>query len=452
MLGNAIRWMIDDCTGRSLSCFSTRVQDRIRRQQEDSEVLIGALQFLGVTVFTVLYYSTPMKFPKDAAFEPVPIALSVYGIFTLIRIVLALRRRLPTSMVVASVILDMAVLLTTIWSFHIQYRQPAEFSLKSPTMLYIFFFIALRTLRFEASYVMLAGATAILGWATLVAYAFIQTSDGAVRTHSYVEYIRGEKILLGGEVDKLLTIAMVTAVLAVVQVLGSQLLLRSITEEVAAGNLSRFFSPEVARQIATADQPISPGHGVSRRAAILYTDLRGFTVLTQELSADDIFKIIADYQSRLVPIIQKHGGSIDKFLGDGIMATYGAAVPTDTYAADAVRAVLELQQAVADWNALRSKAGECALNVGMSLAAGPVIFGAVGDQSRLEYTVIGDAVNLAAKLEKHTKVEAVQALASSHVLNLAHGQGLEAEHVFESRKQVNVAGVSGPMDVVVLSR
>ena len=175
-------------------------------------------------------------------------------------------------------------------------------------------------------------------------------------------------------------------------------------------------------------------------------------MLTQELSADDIFKIIADYQSRLVPIIQKHGGSIDKFLGDGIMATFGAAVPTDTYAADAVRAVLELQQAVADWNALRSKAGERALNVGMSLAAGPVIFGAVGDQSRLEYTVIGDAVNLAAKLEKHTKVEAVQALASSHVLNLAHGQGLEAEHVFESRKQVNVAGVSGPMDVVVLSR
>jgi adenylate cyclase len=109
-----------------------------------------------------------------------------------------------------------------------------------------------------------------------------------------------------------------------------------------------------------------------------------------------VIAILADYQQQIVPILQPHGGTIDKFMGDGIMVTFGAALQTETFAADALRAVDDRMRGADDWNAGRIARGEPELRVGTA-----------GDESRLEYRVIGDAVNLAAKLEKATKDQAV---------------------------------------------
>ena len=140
-----------------------RVATRIRETQEESEILIGWVQLVGVVFFGVVYAIAPKTFDADVMFAPVPWALSFYLAFTLIRLFLAYRRRLPGWMIVASVVVDMSVLMVTIWSFHLQYEQPPGFSLKAPTLLYIFILIALRTLRFEPRYVVLAGAAAVTG-------------------------------------------------------------------------------------------------------------------------------------------------------------------------------------------------------------------------------------------------------------------------------------------------
>ena len=121
----------------------------------------------------------------------------------------------------------------------------------------------------------------------------------------------------------------------------------------------------------------------------------------------------------MVTVIQCHGGSIDKFLGDGIMATFGAALATDSYAGDSLRAADALLEAQDDWNRERATASEAAIAAGVGVAVGAVVFGAVGDDSRLEYTVIGDTVNLAAKLECHTKVEPARGLTTSAALAVA---------------------------------
>jgi adenylate cyclase len=150
-----------------------------------------------------------------------------------------------------------------------------------------------------------------------------------------------------------------------------------------------------------------------------------------------------------VPIIQRHNGAIDKFLGDGILASFGCARPSATYAADALAAVDAVMAEAASWSAARRAAGLPAVNVGAAVASGTVLFGAVGDATRLEYTVIGDAVNLAAKLEKHTKVEKVRALAAGDTYALACRQGYGGEK--ELRRARAVAGVDTPVDLVVLA-
>ena len=102
------------------------------------------------------------------------------------------------------------------------------------------------------------------------------------------------------------------------------------------------------------------------------------------------------------------------------------------------------------WKAERSAANKPAPNVGAAIAAGEVIFGVIGDENRLEYTVIGDAVNLAAKLEKHTKAEAVRSLTTVEMLDLARKQGYAAADTKKILRQRDVAGVAAPLDLAVL--
>jgi adenylate cyclase len=443
------RWLSGIHT-RAVTRMPERVAANIREEQERSEILIGWVQLVGVLLFAVVYTIAPKTFDPDKTFAPVPWALGFYFGFTLVRLYLAFRRRLPDWMIVLSVVIDMAVLLVTIWSFHLQYMQPPGFSLKAPTLLYIFILIALRALRFEARYVVLAGAAAVLGWLTLLAYALLMSPTEDTVTRDYVQYITSPSILIGGEVDKILSITVVTAILALALERARRLLILSATEHAAAADLSRFFSPEIARQITGSEHGISPGHGEIRQAAILYLDIRGFTPLAHRLPSDDVMALLAQYQSRMVPIIQQHGGSIDKFMGDGIMATFGAAVTTSTYAADAVRAAGALIEVGDEWNRERSLRREFELRFGAGVAVGPVVFGAVGDSTRLEFTVIGDAVNLAAKLEKHTKIERVRALTTAAALQLAREQGFEPPAKLEIRPDCAIEGIADRHDLVVL--
>ena len=380
-----------------------RVRDAIDRQRHQSEKLIGWVQLAVVGTFAALYAASPKTFAADVMFEPVPWALAAYLAFTLLRMASSRRGPLPQWLVALSVVADMALLFGLIWSFHLQYGQPAAFYLKAPTLLYVFIFIALRALRFEARFVVLAGLAAAAGWLLLVAYAVLLDPGGDAITRDYVAYMTSAQVLLGAEFDKVVSILVVTLILAVAIVRARRLLVRSATEGAAARDLSRFFTPEIAARITGSEDRIEPGRGETREAAILQCDIRGFTALAKRLPATDVIRLLAEYERRMVPVIQKHDGSIDKFMGDGIMATFGAVVPSGTCAADALRAVDELVAAAAEWADQRRAVGDPPLAINFAVAHGTVVFGAVGDESRLEYTVIGDPVNLSTKLEKHNK-------------------------------------------------
>jgi adenylate cyclase len=449
MLARLGAWLFD---GGGPENIPQRVHDTIRRQQERSEILIGWIQLVIVGLVTGVYQSTAMA--QGVVQDEYSLELQVlliYAAFCIVRIVLAHARLLTPWMLYLSVIADMALLMGLIWSFHFKYAQPAAFYLKVPTLFYVFLFIALRTLRFEARYVVFTGVCASIGWILLTAYVATGRGGPPNRTHNFIEYMTSNALLVGAEIDKIIAILLTTMVLALAIARARHLLVRSVSEGAAARDLSRFFDPGVAARIRTAAMSIKAGEGELREVAILTVDLRGFTRLSTELEPDEVMKVLQDYQGRVCPLVASNGGSIDKFLGDGILASFGAVATSATPAADALRAADAVIAAADRWIDERRAAGLPPLTIGMAVSSGRVVFGAVGDGERLEFTVIGDAVNFAAKLEKHNKDEKTRAVTDGATYALAEQQGYVPPALRERRSGRRVGGVTDLVDIVVLA-
>ena len=432
----------------STARLPARVVGLLRAQDRAAERLIIYVQLGLAAALAVLYVLAPR--PADAPMTmlaPVPLALGAYAGFALARLLLSWRGPLPGWFVIPSIVADMSLLLGLIWSFHLQYGEPPAFSLKVPSILYLFVFIALRALRFDHRYVLAAGLTAAIGWGILTVAAVSESPEGAV-TRNFVAYITQNRILIGAEVDKIVAILLVTAVLTVGARRAQQTLLTAVREEAAGREIKRFLSRGVADQIASSEELIEAGHAAEREAAIMMIDIRGFTPFSTTVPPAEVVQMLTSFHARIVPIVQANSGVVDKFLGDGVMVTFGAVAQSATAAADALRALdAILEEALAWQRSLEGLGLKSPLHVNAAVASGTVVFATLGDATRLEYTVIGEAVNLAAKLEKHNKAEKTRALLPAATLKKARAQGYEPAVEPHSRPGARVAGVSDPIDL-----
>ncbi len=446
----ARRWLGEFFESANFSkALPARIAADIANQQFKSEIMVGVVQLAVVAMFYALYVFTPVSFTPDAPVRATPLGLALFTILVVLRLWFAATDQLSRRVLAFSVIAEMSILMFTIWAYHLQFEAQPSLYLKSTGLFYVFIIIALRALRFDPLWVLLSGFTAAIGWIVLTAYAIVK-APGNPLTWDYVTYMGSSQIHPGGEADKVLSVVMVTVILALALARARRFLVQSVTQTQAASDLSRFFDRDVAERITGADMRAAAGHGEMRNAAILFIDMRGFTKLSATLAPVDLIAVIREYHNLLVPVVQAHGGSIDKFMGDGIMASFGAVNPNDHYAADAVRAVDAILKAAQRWKSERSAAGKPAPEVGAAIASGEVVFGVIGDDNRLEYTVIGDAVNLAAKLEKHTKAENVRSLTTRDLLELASRQGYAAATTKRILLSREVGGVAAPLDLAVL--
>jgi adenylate cyclase len=178
---------------------------------------------------------------------------------------------------------------------------------------------------------------------------------------------------------------------------NSQLIERARREAVVLSNFQRYFAPDLARQIADEREEIQVG-GSKRRVVILFADIRGFTSISEAMSPDEIASLLTEYFTEMVDIVFRHGGTLDKFIGDALMALWGAPLSRKDDADRAAEAALDMQRALARLNAAWSRQGRRTLSVGIGINVGEVFAGNIGSDRRLEYTVIGDAVNTAARL------------------------------------------------------
>lgn len=183
-----------------------------------------------------------------------------------------------------------------------------------------------------------------------------------------------------------------------------------IARERAVGMFGRFLNPNVVKQIVDQGETIETLSGRMREISVLFSDIRGFTTLSESRSPQEVVTLLNRYFSRQVEVVFRNGGTLDKFIGDCIMAFWGAPLNDEHHAVHAVGAALEMQDALLQFRAeLQAELeacgshGELDFDVGIGIHSGNAVVGFIGAQRKLDYTCIGDTVNLASRVEGLTK-------------------------------------------------
>lgn len=185
---------------------------------------------------------------------------------------------------------------------------------------------------------------------------------------------------------------------AAIAMYNVQLLRDNEREITQRNNLIRYLPGALADQVKTGNVAMAMG-GSTYRATILFSDVIGFTRMSEQLSPEQVVALMNAYFNRMVPCIQNNAGSVDKFMGDAIMAVWGVPIDKGEAATNATTAALGMQNALVGFNSLQARDGQPLLAMGIGLNHGPVVAGNIGTEERKEYTVLGDTVNAAQRLE-----------------------------------------------------
>ncbi len=208
----------------------------------------------------------------------------------------------------------------------------------------------------------------------------------------------------------------------------------------------RYMSKQLAEKLLeSGDRMKLELGGEHRFVTVLFTDIRGFTSMSEKLDPKGVISFLNEYFSMMVDIVFENKGWIDKFIGDALMVIYGVPVRRDDDAVRAVRTGLRMQAAMRLFNARRAKEGLPAMHMGIGINSGTVIAGNVGSEERMNYTVIGDTVNLAARLEPLSREENV--VISQETYNL-----VKDRFEIEKKGQVMLKGKNEPQQVYEVIR
>jgi adenylate cyclase len=218
-------------------------------------------------------------------------------------------------------------------------------------------------------------------------------SDGKVLGLIYVDNLTATNSFGDEDLEFLIAFSGIAAV----AIENSHLTERVRREAVMLNNFQRYFAPDLAHQIAGQESAIQLG-GTKRPVVVFFSDIRGFTSMSENMSPDGIATLLTEYFTEMVEIVFEHGGTLDKFMGDAIMALWGAPFSRDDDADRAMRAAIEMQRVLEELNTKWTEEGRQRVEIGIGINFGEVFAGNIGSDRRLEYTVIGDAVNTAARL------------------------------------------------------
>lgn len=207
----------------------------------------------------------------------------------------------------------------------------------------------------------------------------------------------------------------------------------------------KFVNKDIANQILAGDIQLG---GETKTAAIFFSDIRSFTAISEKLTPHEVVEFLNDYMTRMVDCVDKTHGVVDKFIGDSIMAIWGVPVSHGNDTENAINGALMMRQALADFNKNRGKINRPIIKIGSGINTGEVIAGQIGSLERMEYTCIGDAVNLASRIESLNKMFRTDILISEHSYSL-----VRKTFRVEPMKPIRVKGKIEPQQVyAVLGR
>ncbi len=189
---------------------------------------------------------------------------------------------------------------------------------------------------------------------------------------------------------------------------------RRLAAERARTNLARYFSPNLVDVLAERDEPFGPVR--RQNVAVLFADIVGFTSISETMPPELVVMLLRQFHERMTTQIFDYGGTVDKYVGDGILATFGVPLAAERDACKALECADRMLIALDDWNRELAAAGETPLGMGIGLNYGPAVVGDVGSERSMAFTVIGDTVNTASRLQDLTRTLDTALLASDAVI------------------------------------
>ncbi|MBD2099287.1 GAF domain-containing protein [Leptolyngbya sp. FACHB-261] len=201
-------------------------------------------------------------------------------------------------------------------------------------------------------------------------------------------------------------------------VCGGLVVMENISQEKRMKSmLYRYVTKDVAeRVLATADDSLMEGE--RRDVTILFSDIRGYTALTEDLGASEVVSLLNSYFDKMVEAVLKYEGTLDKFIGDALMAVFGAPMTLADHAHRATQSALEMRELLKEFNRARIADNLTPVRVGIGISSGEVVSGNIGSRKRMDYTVIGDGVNVSSRLEDATKQYKCDIILSQHTYAL----------------------------------
>jgi len=234
-------------------------------------------------------------------------------------------------------------------------------------------------------------------------FFYAKQDSRMIISSDFVTHLLGNTVSAEFYFSTLLTFVFSGLILAFFTYQSRKLIYEAVNLEVTKIQVSRYFSPNVFDKITTADDNLVNSSGRKQEVAVMFTDIRDFTSLSETLKPEEVVELLKEYHAKMVNIIFENDGTLDKFIGDGIMATFGTPDPKPDDAYRAVVAGIQMKKALLELNLVRSKNGLTAIRQGIGIHFGSVIAGNIGTENRMEYTVIGDTVNLASRIESKCK-------------------------------------------------
>jgi len=201
---------------------------------------------------------------------------------------------------------------------------------------------------------------------------------------------------------------------------GGLVVLEDISQEKRMKNaMYRYMTPGVAERVmAQAEDSLMIGE--RKEVTILFSDIRGYTTITENLGASEVVSLLNQYFETMVEAVFDHEGTLDKFIGDALMAVFGAPLSLQDHAWKAVKTALDMRQRLAKFNQQRRAKNQPIIAIGIGISSGEVVSGNIGSHKRMDYTVIGDGVNLSSRLEGVTKEYRCDIILSEFTYNLCH--------------------------------
>lgn len=230
-------------------------------------------------------------------------------------------------------------------------------------------------------------------------------------------------VFIGFWTSEVIVTMILAAGFAVVVNRSRRLVESRLLAERTRASLARYFSPNVVDYLSGPKQLI--GEVREQEVAVLFADIMGFTKMCENSSPDTVVALLRNYHDRLGQAVFDNNGTLDKYIGDGLMATFGTPEPGPHDARNSLQCALDMIAALTTWNAERSAAGEVPVRVGIGLHYGSVIAGDIGNERRLEYSVIGDTVNIASRLEQLTRTLDTPLVVSDSLIKAMNSNGDE---------------------------